>query len=353
VFRFRRTALWILSVGLFLSGAAAAFAAGDDARATSEQAPEEHGPLEAQAYPGEPDPLIWRDGAGAIHLTDDPGSVPETYREKLVEPGAELSEIWDGEVLRRLPVPNDAKIQFELLRTPHFEVFWENSLADERVGPISGGRGAAPRVLGALLEEASVDVKQKLGLRSPGKVEVLLYHRSSYRDRYGEKFPFRTAGFYDGRIHVAADALASTRLMHLIRHEYSHALFREQVRSDRPFWLNEGFAELAGRNASHLELEELARLRGVNAEGNWVALRDLEAGFSRLRAEQVPWAYLESAAAAAWIEGQIPPRRRGELLQRRGGEALEFDAVFREFLGLGVDELDGVIRASLRSPETP
>ncbi len=290
--------------------------------------------------------LIWKDGAGTLHLTDDPEKVPEAAREELIDPGVELTESWEGQLERKLPIPDDGQMPFEILRTPHFEVFWERGLEEDDSAGVTIGGSGAPKLLAGLLEEAGVEVQRRMGLRPEAKVEVLLYRRESYRARYGAKFPFRTAGFYDGRIHVAADALASARLRRLIRHEYSHALFREQVGSDRPFWLNEGMAELAGRSARDITDAEREALRALIAQGAWIPLRELAGGFSRLDPERVKGAYLESAAAVAWIEARRTPRQRGEMLEGLG-TPLELDAVLSQHLSLEIDGVDAAVRSAL------
>ncbi len=294
--------------------------------------------------------LIWKDEAGAIHLTDNLDLVPEASRDALVESGDSLTELWDGDVRRKLPLPDDSKITFEVMRTPFFDVFWEQGIVVKQ-GVISGTQ-AVMRGFAHSLDASASQVHELLGLRSTQRVEVLIYRRSSYQQRYEQKFPFATAGFFDGRIHIAADALHSSRVLRLVRHEYAHALFGQAVGDVRPFWLNEGLAESAARQDRGLSEEERLQLVGRIDEGKWIVLTDLEPGFARLGQEEVRWAYLESMAAADWIEAELIPAKRGKLLGRLGQEK-DLDQVFQEFLKLDRVQLDGKVRASLQVPKRP
>jgi hypothetical protein len=290
--------------------------------------------------------LIWKDEAGAIHLTDNMDLVPEASRDDLVESGDSLTELWDGDVRRKLPLPDDAQMNFEVLRTPFFEVFWEEGI-EAKQGVISGTQ-ALMRGFASSLDVSADAVHELLGLRSTKRVEVLIYQRSSYQQRYQQKFPFATAGFFDGRIHIAADALHSSRVLRLVRHEYAHALFGQAVGNDRPFWLNEGLAESAARAKGGLTEAERLQLVGRIEEGKWIALADLEPGFSHFDSVEVRWAYLESVAAASWIQTQLTSSGRGRLLSRLG-ETKDLDSVFQEFFKLDRAELDDKVRASLQA----
>ncbi len=289
--------------------------------------------------------LIWKDEAGAVHLTDNPDLVPEDARDSLVESGDALTELWDGNVRRKLPLPEDSKIAFEVMRTPFFEVFWEPGI-EEREGVISGSQ-ALMRGFAHSLDEAASQVHGLLGVRPTQRVEVLIYRRSSYRQLYEQKFPFASAGFFDGRIHIAADALHSSRVLRLVRHEYTHALFGERVGGDRPFWMNEGLAVLASRNGQGLSEEEGQELAGRIEEGKWIALTELEPGFARFDQEEVRWVYLQSVAAVTWIEARLTPSARGKLLGRMGEEK-DLDAVFQEFFKLDRAGVDAKVRATLQ-----
>jgi len=290
----------------------------------------------------------WKDDAGAVHVVDSLAKVPEVYRGKLVGSGTELTDLWDGNVLRKLPLPNDAQMHFQQMLTPHFEVFWEQGLGVGRVGVIPLSEGEVPRRLEELLERAGNDVEQRLGLRAEHRVQVLLYRRASYQARYGETFPFRTAGFYDGRIHVAADALDSKRLPPLIRHEYAHAIFWEYVGSHRPFWLNEGLAGLAARRSVRLTDGERRQLGRVVESGTWIELEALGGGFGGLTKGRVAQAYLQSTAAAAWILETVAAHDRGLFLREMGREETASMA-FMRFLGIEPETFDHVLREAIRN----
>jgi len=197
------------------------------------------------------------------------------------------------------------------------------------------------------LEQACEDVEKQLGVQARNRVPVLLYRRASYQVRYGETFPFRTAGFYDGRIHVAADALDSKRLPALIRHESAHAIFWEYVGSHRPFWLNEGLAGLAARRSVALTDDERIQLRRVVESGTWIELESLVGGFAGLTKGRVVQAYLQSTAAAAWILEAIAAHDRGTFLREMGSEE-GAQTAFMRFLGVEPKTFDHVLREAIR-----
>jgi hypothetical protein len=150
---------------------------------------------------------------------------------------------------------------------------------------------------------------------------------------------------------VVSAAHPAGELRALLFHEYTHAVFREQAGSDRPFWLNEGLAELAGRAARRqngLSRGDRESLRRRIEAGAWLPLGELAAGFSGLSDDDARGAYLQSTAAAAWIERRTTPERRAQLL-RELGSGRDVDDALRKAIGVDTAAVDAAARADVVS----
>jgi hypothetical protein len=391
--------------------------------------------------------FVWVDDEGVTHLTDDPESVPEHARERLLPEGSELAELWrDGllgppspepaaggleearldrlfhgaladlrrgetarasvgleSVLRERPAAPEPHFILAILdrrrgrfdsAEAHLRAFlaaagdrlepWRRSalrqlasLDDERrladseraAGPVrwshteaehfrlvydaelgAGGDGFAPTVL-RYLAEAREQGEALLGVVPAEATTAVLYGKAAYQREHAGRFSFATVGFYDGRIHVVSAAHPAGELRALLFHEYVHALFREHTGGDRPYWLNEGLAELAERTSRGrpaLTRGELLLLHQRIEAGRWIPLARLAPSFSGLGDEDARVAYLESAAAAAWIVARTDRGQRARLLGRiaRGESA---DAALLGVLGLDGDALGAALREQVRA----
>jgi len=125
---------------------------------------------------------------------------------------------------------------------PHFRVHYDADLG-------RASNDYAATVL-RYLEEAHGDAMGRLGAVPQEPLGVMFYGKAAYLRAHRHRFSFQTVGFFDGRIHVVSAAHPAGELRALLFHEYTHAVFREQTGEDRPFWLNEGLAELSERAAA-------------------------------------------------------------------------------------------------------
>ena len=234
------------------------------------------------------------------------------------------------------------RLRFHNAESPHFLIRYDRQLAAR------GGDYEAAIV--RYLEEAHRYGRDHFGVVPAEPTRVVLYGRVSYAATHGHRFSFPTVGFFDGRIHVASPTHPAGALRGLLYHEYSHALYRERSGGNRPYWLNEGWAELAERAARRragLNREELQTLREHIAAGSWIPLEQLAAGFQGLGPERARLAYLEATAAAAWLDQRGDAATRRALLDRLGaGE--DVDAALRELYGLTTAEIDGALRRAVR-----
>jgi hypothetical protein len=201
------------------------------------------------------------------------------------------------------------------------------------------------------LEEARAAVGARLGAVPGEPMGVVLYGKAAYLRAHRHRFSFQTVGFYDGQIHVVSAAHPAGELRALLFHEYTHAVFREQTGGDRPYWLNEGLAELCER-ASHgqagLTRSERSSLSQRIDAGSWIPLRRIAPSFSGLDDGDARSAYLVAAAAARWIEARTQPADRARILALLG-QGRSDDAALAAVLGLETAGVDREVQRWIRS----
>jgi hypothetical protein len=205
------------------------------------------------------------------------------------------------------------------------------------------------------LEEARAHVCARLGFAPAEPTGVVLYGKAAYLHAHRHRFSFQTVGFFDGRIHVVSQAHPAGELRALLFHEFTHALFRERVGGDRPYWLNEGLAELSERQSrgqDGLGREERAALRARIQAGRWMPLERLARGFSGLADTDARHAYYASAAAAGWILRHTQPEERAELLARIG-RAEPIDAALQAVAGADTAAIDARVRDEILAEFAP
>jgi len=228
------------------------------------------------------------------------------------------------------------------LSDAHFQVYYDPNLA--KASP-----DYAQRVI-RYLREAREVVGDRLGAVPAEAMGVVFYGKATYVEAYRHRFSFQTVGFFDGRIHVVSAGHPAGELRALLFHEYAHAVFREQTGGDRPYWLNEGLAEISERASLNrrglTRSERRALSRRIDA-GEWLPLRRLAPSFSGLGDEDARAAYLQSMAAAAWIESRTDRAGRARMLQQIGEGATD-DRAFKSVLGMSTAEIDAALQRVIR-----
>ena len=205
------------------------------------------------------------------------------------------------------------------------------------------------------LEQARENVSRRLATEPDEAMGVVFYGRGAYDEAHRGRFSFRTVGFFDGRIHVVSAAHPADELRALLFHEYVHAIFREKTGADRPYWWNEGLAELAERESRGqpgLTRSERSALRRRIDADDWIPLTRLAPSFSGLGDDEARAAYLEAAASALWIELRTDRAQRARMLSilaEGGGD----DAAFVGVMGLDTDAIDAAVRAWIREEFAP
>jgi hypothetical protein len=228
------------------------------------------------------------------------------------------------------------------LSDEHFRVHYDPALGE-------ASPDYARRVMRYLAEARAV-VGERLGAVPREAMGVVFYGKATYLEAHRHRFSFQTVGFFDGRIHVVSAGHPAGELRALLFHEYAHAVFREQTGGDRPYWLNEGLAEISERaslNRRGLTRSERQALRRRIDADAWIGLRRLAPSFSGLGDEEARAAYLESLAAVAWIEARTDRGGRARLLARLG-EGAPDDEAFAEVLGLDTAGIDAALRREIR-----
>lgn len=276
------------------------------------------------------------------------------HLEAFLAAAGEEHDAWRESARRRLAAVGDEKrlaasqaaegpLRLAAAESPNFRIQY-----DERLGE---ARSDYARTVARYLEDARAHALARLGVAPAEPIGVIFYGKAAYLAAHKHRFSFPTVGFYDGRIHVASAAHPAGELRALLFHEYVHAVFAERTGGHRPFWLNEGLAELAERASSGQELltrRERAVLRDRIEAGEWIPLADLAAGFGGLAEGAARLAYLEATAAAAWISARTTPERIAALLDRlAAGEAP--DAALRATVGADTAAIDAGVRSEVEA----
>ena len=202
-------------------------------------------------------------GAGA------PRGLPRGRRATTSSPGAARRSGGSpgSRTKRASPTPDPAvATAFVGLSTPHFRVHYDAALG-------RASQDYARTVLG-YLEEAREATSQRLGAEPQEAMGVVFYGKGGLpARRTATASASRPWASSTGASTSSRPAHPSGELRALLFHEYTHAVFREHTGGDRPYWLNEGLAEVAER-ASHsrtgLTRSELVALRGRIDEGRWL-----------------------------------------------------------------------------------
>ena len=98
-----------------------------------------------------------------------------------------------------------------------------------------------------VLESASNQVGAELGHFPEARVPVVIYKRDDYKDVTNS--PDWSGGVYDGTIRLPFGALSEITppMRAILFHEYAHVVVFDLTHGNCPVWLNEGIAEMFGR----------------------------------------------------------------------------------------------------------
>ncbi len=263
-------------------------------------------------------------------------------------------EAWRASALRRLGELEDERRVSDARRDSEPQQWASQTGTHFRLAVDPALAGSSPAFADTVLrylDQARETLEQRFDAAPAEPMGVVLYGRGAYDRAHADRFSFRTVGFFDGRMHVVSAAHPAGELRALLFHEYVHAVFRERTGGDRPYWLNEGLAELAeriSRSQPRLTRSERSLLHRRLEAGEWLPLRRLAPSFSGLDDEAARAAYLEAAAAAAWIEDHTDRTARGRLLVLIGAGRTDDEALVAVF-GLDTNAIDAAVQREIAS----
>lgn len=182
-----------------------------------------------------------------------------------------------------------------------------------------------------VLETAYNDIGRDLAFYPQVQVPVLLYTQRDFAELTGS--PDWSGGLYDGKIRIPVGGVAGMKaqLRAVLYHEYVHVAVRYLAAGRSPVWLNEGLAEVAGRQ--HHD-PPLGRLRAALNRNELIPFERLESSFAGLPAGQVELAYQQSYSLVRYLLDQFHWYKMAELLRALGegkSMAVAIDQVLGEF----------------------
>ena len=177
------------------------------------------------------------------------------------------------------------------------------------------------------LERLHRVIGEQLGETLNGAMIVILYGDRRFEEDAGH--PAWAVGLYDGRIHIAVQALMpSSKADGTLAHEYTHALVHRLGNGHVPTWLQEGLAlYFEGRPASWSHDILLRRSHEI------VPLHALHGSFLALPSHMVEMAYAEGYAATQAMVGRYGLASMCRLLETLAITpefATAFERVFRK-----------------------
>jgi tetratricopeptide (TPR) repeat protein len=149
-----------------------------------------------------------------------------------------------------------------------------------------------------VLENASNQVGAELGHFPGARVPVAIYKRDDYKNVTNS--PDWSGGVYDGTIRLPFGSLGQITppIRSILFHEYAHVVVFDLTRGNCPVWLNEGIAEMFGRQ----QFDPSIPGHGQAArKGTFIDIRRLEGGFSGLSASEATLAYQQSYSMVNYI----------------------------------------------------
>jgi hypothetical protein len=219
---------------------------------------------------------------------------------------------------------------------------------DVAIDAYTGARGSRrfERDVLAVLERAWQEISGALGIQPRGRTRVVVYDAEVYDREFSRLFQFRSAGFFNGAVHVRSGVSVDEALATTLRHEYVHAAL---AGLDPPAWLGEGLAEhferpSGGRGPTAGELQLLRRLA---ASGAWIPIDQLSGpSFAGFEPNAAAAAYVESLALVSRLVALRGERALGRMCRDLARTGLE-RALQRQF-GLSPAELEQSLLATLR-----
>lgn len=191
------------------------------------------------------------------------------------------TDVWHAVAHRLTQAERDRRIErtFSVSRTSHFDI------------RVQSPNHPAVTTLGQLLEQEYAGLLEKLG-RGPSKITVIVYTARDLKRLYNQRDWF--IGFYDGRLRLRWNELATGNIRAIVAHELAHAFLHHVYGPYLPNWVHEGFAQL--NEGTRRQADEEQRIEeGIEARTMWIPLAWIDRRFSQPSGtEDVQRAYVES-----------------------------------------------------------
>lgn len=188
----------------------------------------------------------------------------------------------------------------------------------------------APAIL-EKLADAYTELGSDLAYYPDVRVPVLLYSHSDFSAV--TRSPDWAGAVYDGKIRLPLGGvhLMTEQLSAVLYHEYMHVLVHFLANRHAPVWLNEGLAELAGRQVySH----PLLHLQKAVEENQLIDWDDLSGSFTGLDETKVLLAYEQSYSLVHFMVDRFGWHKISELLETLGKRQAwqpAFAAVYKDY----------------------
>jgi tetratricopeptide (TPR) repeat protein len=184
------------------------------------------------------------------------------------------------------------------------------------------------------LQNAYVELGSDLNYYPDVRVPVILYTRRDFSAVTSS--PDWAAALYDGKIRLPLGGMQqmTDRLAALLYHEYSHVLVHFLANRHAPVWLNEGLAEVAGRQLSSPPLENLHK---ANEEGQLISWDDLTGSIAGFSDGKARLAYEQSYSLVSFMVDRFGWHKMTELLERLGRRQAWQSAIADVYQDYGLD----------------
>ncbi len=165
------------------------------------------------------------------------------------------------------------------------------------------------------LNQAYVDLGSRINFFPDIRTPVLLYARQDFS--VVTRSPGWASAVYDGKIRIPLGGVQrmTLQLKALLYHEYAHVIVHYLGKRRLPTWLNEGYAELAGRSVYAGSLTEFET---AVEQGRLLPWAELERPFTELPVTEVALAYQQSHQMVSYLVDHFGWHNLRDLFQALG-----------------------------------
>jgi tetratricopeptide (TPR) repeat protein len=165
-----------------------------------------------------------------------------------------------------------------------------------------------------VLENAYNQVGAEMGHFPEARIPVVIYKRDDFKAVTDS--PDWSGGLYDGTIRLPFGSMTGITppMRGILFHEYAHVVVFDLTRGNCPVWLNEGIAEIFGRQQHNRSVQESSDSR----TGEAANLKKLEGSFTGLTGSQALQAYQQSYFLVSYIVTTYGWHRVRQILNNLG-----------------------------------